>query len=348
MGSMSAEELPLVPGSSGASVVDLQDRLTRLGHPCGGGEYDDKTVGAVQDFQELRGLRSSGIVDRQCWSAIVEAGYSLGDRPLYLRRPMFRGDDVAELQSRLSQLGFDSGRIDGIFGDDTNIALMDFQRNAGLKVDGICDRATLVDLHRLTVRRGASDLVSPLRERLLLANRGAQTLAGRRIAVGDGGGFAPGVASVSRALDHVGATVIAIHHPDPSYRATEANASGVDCMVDLHLAADRSDCTTAYYRGFRYESVVSRHLAELVQARLPEVLGLSDGGTCGLALPILRETRMPAIEVQLGSPAQVVRRTTSLASVMASSLATWIALSWQLEHDPQPVHEVVDQLPPLL
>ena len=39
------------------------------------------------------------------------------------------GDDVAELQQRLSALGFDSGRVDGIFGDLTSAALGEFQRD---------------------------------------------------------------------------------------------------------------------------------------------------------------------------------------------------------------------------
>ena len=45
---------------------------------------------------------------------------------------MQRGDDVADLQQRLSTLGFDTGRVDGIFGDRTSRALAEFQRNAGL------------------------------------------------------------------------------------------------------------------------------------------------------------------------------------------------------------------------
>ena len=56
---------------------------------------------------------------------------------------MLRGDDVAELQQRLCALGFDTGRVDGIFGDRTSGALAEFQRNAGLPVDGIVGGATL-------------------------------------------------------------------------------------------------------------------------------------------------------------------------------------------------------------
>ena len=65
---------------------------------------------------------------------------------------MLRGDDVAELQQRLCTLGFDTGRVDGIFGDATVRALDEFQRNAGLPVDGIVGGATLKELVRLESR----------------------------------------------------------------------------------------------------------------------------------------------------------------------------------------------------
>jgi len=45
-----------------------------------------------------------------------------------------RGDDVAELQVRLAQFGFNPGRIDGIFGVLTEEALNEFQRNCALEV----------------------------------------------------------------------------------------------------------------------------------------------------------------------------------------------------------------------
>ena len=70
--------------------------------------------------------------------ALVEAGWRLGDRLLVLAAPQLRGDDIAELQDALNQLGFDCGRPDGIFGPATVRALEDFQRNGGLTPDGIC------------------------------------------------------------------------------------------------------------------------------------------------------------------------------------------------------------------
>jgi N-acetylmuramoyl-L-alanine amidase len=125
-------ELHLDMGAEGPAVADLQRRLSRLGLPLGidhEGTFGPGTRAAVEAFQHRRGLRIDGVCGPQTWSALVEAGCRLGDRFLYRRSPMLRGDDVAELQQRLSALGFDTGRVDGIFGDQTSIALGDFQRN---------------------------------------------------------------------------------------------------------------------------------------------------------------------------------------------------------------------------
>ena len=48
-------------------------------------------------FQHRSGLEVTGVCDGPTWSVLVEAGYHLGDRLLYLRTPMLRGDDVTAL-----------------------------------------------------------------------------------------------------------------------------------------------------------------------------------------------------------------------------------------------------------
>src|SRR5256885_8823551 len=90
---------------------------------------------------------------------------------------MLRGDDVAELQRRLNGLGFDAGREDGILGDDTTRALIEFQRNMNLPTDGMCGTATLAVLER--VGGLAEGSVASVREREAL-RRGPHRLSGRR------------------------------------------------------------------------------------------------------------------------------------------------------------------------
>ena len=94
-------------------------------------------------------LFADGVVEDNTWTELVEAGYEPGDRLLYLRVPYMRGDDVLYLQRRLNELGFDSGPVDGIFAPPLEEAVTDFQRNAGLNVDGIVGETTLDRLRRL-------------------------------------------------------------------------------------------------------------------------------------------------------------------------------------------------------
>ena len=58
------------------------------------------------------------------------------------------GADVKELQNLLLQLGYDLGKwgADGDFGDATEMAVREFQKDKGLEVDGIVGKATFAAL----------------------------------------------------------------------------------------------------------------------------------------------------------------------------------------------------------
>ena len=56
------------------------------------------------------------------------------------------GEDVIELQSRLTHIGFYHGKIDGVFGWGTYWALRNFQYEFGLPIDGIAGATTKVKL----------------------------------------------------------------------------------------------------------------------------------------------------------------------------------------------------------
>lgn len=71
---------------------------------------------------------------------------ALGDRNLSRGS---RGPEVRQLQTKLRQVGYNI-RVDGVFGRNTENAVRNFQRNHGLKVDGMAGTWTIKKLKKLT------------------------------------------------------------------------------------------------------------------------------------------------------------------------------------------------------
>lgn len=138
---------PILPGTRGPAVEDIQRRLLRLGYQLGptgvDGVFLGRTREAVLAFQSTLGLAEDGVVGDETWSALVDETFTLGDRTLYLRLPYFHGKDVSQAQVALNALGFACGDLDGIFGAFTERAVREFQRNSGLVADGILGITTV-------------------------------------------------------------------------------------------------------------------------------------------------------------------------------------------------------------
>jgi N-acetylmuramoyl-L-alanine amidase len=273
-------------------------------------------------FQAARGLRVDCLCGDQTWAAIVEAGYRLGDRRLYQRKPMMRGDDVADLQRRLGALGFDAGKVDGIFGPDTAGGLADFQRNAGLTVDGIFGPDELQVFERLGQR--GTGLVAELRE--VAALRWSQRSLDRlRVAVAERGGLDALASALGRALSRHGAETVVLHHPDGSELAQQSNAAGVEVFIEIASLGSVAGCGCAYYQGYSTASPAGKDLAERIQARLPGALGVEALGTSGMAIPALRETRMPAVVCETGPTHLLVERAPVFVAAVVDSLDAWVS-----------------------
>ena len=311
-------------------MADVQARLHGLGFAVFSDEvglYGAATRAAIEAFQHHRGLRIDGICGSQTWNTLVEASFSLGDRFLYRRTPYLRGDDVASLQQYLSALGFDPGRVDGIFGDQTAYALREFQRNVGLPVDGICGAETLLSLRRLQAPHHPDNLVSTVRAKERLRET-QQRLSGSRVAVGEHGGLSQALGALRRRLSAAGARVVSLHHPDGSAQAQQANQAVADVYVGLQIDPSEQGCWTAYYSGYRDESPGGHRLAQLVQEGLPLSLEIPDRGVRGMSVPVLRETRMPAVIVEIGPPSVVVERGHLLADTLTRALGAWAEAPW--------------------
>lgn len=347
---------PIRRGDRGPAVAEVRAALVDLGHidtsgestsgndnsgddaaghrpPAGGSSgtgdvFDDAAELAVRAFQQSRGLTADGQVDGETWQALQAALWRLGDRVLYrsLPEPLV-GDDVAQLQERLLEMGFHLGRADGIFGSATARALAQFQREVGVLPDGACGPATMRALRRLG-RKVVGGKPVLLRESELLRHVGP-ALVGKRVVIDPGhGGGDTGVVvrdgqlawtEADLAFDlamrlegRLAAGGVRVHltrgrengYPDAE-RAHFANRLDADLFLSLHHDGHRNPAAegvAAYHfgTGNGVTSTAAERLAGLVHRELVARTNLLDCGIHPKTWDVLRLTRMVAIRVEIG------------------------------------------------
>ena len=298
---------PIARGEHGEAVRDVQRRLLGAGHRVDadelGGAFGLSTEAAVRDFQQARGLPADGVVGAETWGHLVEAGYRLGDRTLYLRSPAFRGDDVRELQSILNALGFDAGKQDGIFGRRTAEGVREFQRNVASRVDGIVGLDTVREMARFRPTLGGPSRAVVREEE---AARGpGLSLPGSVIAIdAEGSGSPEAIASATAAsLQRRGIRPMLLfgsREPTPTEdRIRRANAGEAALFVSIGIGTEaETGCACLYFGTPTTHSPMGRRLAASILTSLVSRLGLMDRGVHPRSIAILRETRMPAVLIE--------------------------------------------------
>ena len=269
----------------------------------------------IRSFQQERGLHVTGELNDATLRAFEEARWKLGDRSLYLQpSPMMHGDDVAALQSRLTEMGFHCGRVDGIFGEMTESAVKEFQKSVGVKVDGKCGPATIIALLRLTkiVSGGAP---AALRESAQQKNRGP-ALANKVIVIDPGSAdferdFVYDVAQrIEGRLLALGASVFltrgANNNPSEAERITFTNKNSADLLISLHsekhINPEAHGVATFFYGNDQHgiHSIVGERFASLVQREICARTDLLNCRTHAKTWDSLRLTKAPAVRVDLG------------------------------------------------
>ncbi|MFZ1362509.1 MAG: N-acetylmuramoyl-L-alanine amidase [Candidatus Nanopelagicales bacterium] len=325
----------LALGDQAPAVVEVRERLARLGYlaensltdSASNDVYDEDIYKAVRAFQLDRGIDSDGIVGLATFKRLEEARWNLGDRILsYSATHMAAGDDVLALQQRLNDLGFDAGRVDGVFGPDTDRAVREFQRNVGTSADGTCGPEMWADLDRLNraVTGGASRVLRS--EHFYDQTR---TGVANKVVILDPGHGGPDYGTVANRLaesivaDDLArriegrlaalGTQVLITRPtsmDLDYeiseaqRAQYANENGADLLVSLHTNShsnpDARGVATYYFGHEKGGSALGQWLAELM---LDEIVARTDLPDCrphGKTWDLLRITRMPAVRIEAG------------------------------------------------
>ncbi|MEH2048060.1 peptidoglycan-binding protein [Nostoc sp.] len=153
----------LSQGKTGAAVTRLQQRLRQLGYfntnPTG--NFGRITKDAVIAFQRNYRITANGIVNRQTWNTLMGSSPTLG-------RSSLSTQQVRELQVRLRQLGYLNADATGNIGPMTREAVIAFQRNNGLPVDGIANAQVLDSVRRVST----GGIQQPGRNYLTVGDRG--------------------------------------------------------------------------------------------------------------------------------------------------------------------------------
>jgi len=316
----------LKSGDRSDAIGLIANTLTRLGFLEKPSDlFDESLTEAIKAFQQERGLTSTGLLNEITQRALDEARWRLGDRILFLTNPaLMRGDDVSALQERLVELGFNCGKVDGVYGVKTEAAVKEFQKSVGIVVDGKCGPSTLISLMRLvkTVQGGAP---AALRESIKHSVR-SPALANKVIVLDPswGGEFTGesfyGVTESEIVFDlaqrlegrllALGVNVVLTrsskNSPLEKDRIATANSVSADLVIALKVDSYKNEkangVATYYYgrddKGVR--SVVGERFANLIQREICARTDLLNCQTHAKSWDLLRLTLAPCVRIDLG------------------------------------------------
>ena len=320
------EEISIRIGDTGDSTSHVVNILNRIGllttRP---NIFNGEVENAVRAFQQSRGLTVTGVVNAVSLRTLEEAQWKLGDRSLFVKtQPLMRGDDVATLQARLTDMGFDCGRVDGVFGPRCEKAIKEFQKSVGVTADGICGPRTIAAFMRLlrTVSGGAPAV---LRESAAQKTRGP-ALANKVIVLDPScGGSNKGISEngveeseivydITRRLEGrllaLGVSVFLTRGNDGSPTEAErialANQTHADLALSFHVdryANEKANGVATYFYGTKnhgVHSVVGERFASLVQREICARTDLLNCRTHEKTWDLLRLTVAPTVRIDLG------------------------------------------------
>jgi len=304
----------LTLGSNSPVVKEVADRLYRLGHlpeqQIDIEVFDENLAAAISHFQQEHGLVVSGSIDEITYQRLEEARWQLGDRVLFFKSgKLMAGEDVFALQRKLSDLGFQPGKIDGLFGRNTERALKEFQKSVGLDTDGISGPTVYKAFGQLT-RTVAGGDPHRLRDDLLLEHFSG--VANRSIVldcspINEQDPCVDIVSRVEGKLAVLGSSVTLTNQTpdfDVTKRANTANEITADIYIHIaqtsYASTQANGCACFYFSGRPgTTSTRGQRLADLLQKEITANSELGDNRTHGKSWDLLRRTSMPAVMIEI-------------------------------------------------
>ena len=270
-------------------------------------------------FQDSYGIKADGVCDEATWSALIESSWSLGDRVLYHRTPSIRGDDVAELQGMLNRLGFDCGRVDGVFGPLAAKAVTDFQLNMGAPANGVVTSDMVRSLRTVSAQTGDGPGIAVVREGVALSS--ATSSDERIVMVGHFTGVgAVAVQAQRRLRERLPNTRFV--DGDSLAQATAANGENASVYVGLE-AAEGDACVIYYYEVPNFVSVGGRNLAFRIAEAITTAVPEFTADAVGIRHPVLRATKMPAVLCALGPSVLCNQKAAALSRAITDAVDNW-------------------------
>jgi N-acetylmuramoyl-L-alanine amidase len=345
-------------GATGSAVAEVRRVLAGLGLLANGSSdsldtYDQPAELAIRHFQQSRGLSIDGVVGRETYAALASARWHLGDRVLmHLPSAPLVGDDVADLQRQLMELGYHLTRVDNVYGRATETAVRSFQHECGLRADGVCGPGTLRALMQLEARRVVGGRPQQLRDMVTVAAAGPK-LPGKRIVIDPGnGGDDPGViydgvrgaditwdlaTRLEGRLQALGVTTWLTRGPHngatDEERAEFANQVGADLVLSLQIdgtPSPRPNGAAAFYYGTAASvSWIGERLADLALREIVARTGVLNAQTHPKSWTLLRLTRMPAVRVDVGYLTSPIDRARLLHPTFRDAVAEGLLIAIQ-------------------
>mgnify|MGYP001028369910 FL=1 len=239
----------LQKNSIGIEVKQLQQRLKDLGYYSGDvdGQYGAGTQTAVTAFQAQHGLKADGVAGEQTLAMLYSgSAQTFVPTPTPSATPAMlssgsSGDEVKALQSRLQQLGFYSGVLDGDYGKGTRAAVKLFQAQHGLDDDGIAGQKTLEMLYSSAAQ---PMLITPTPAAVQVLAGSQPMLVNRQHPVASD--FAP--ADLVNLSEYCDSSLVKI-----KYDGTQGVREAADALIRM-LEAARADGITSWQVSAAYRS----------------------------------------------------------------------------------------------